>query len=161
MNVFLFYLEDEPAELKLFQMRYQQVVKKALGHEGRLLTATSGEQAIEVIKNANPKPGVFVLDLNMPGKIKGKDVLRWLNNIKELDPCAKIVLTTSTNEQDRTDCYEIGCDAYYIKPKSAIETKALIRSILTDYKDREPSVNPTDSLAQLTEKVKGLIKGLD
>ena len=70
-------LEDNPTELKTFEMK----AKKYLDPGDIIFTATGGQQAIDVIRSTEGKPDrpcIFILDLNMPGEVKGFDVLRWI-----------------------------------------------------------------------------------
>ena len=63
----------------------------------------------------SPKPGLVLLDLNLPGT-DGREVLRIL----KLDPVLRkipvIVLTTSSADQDIQRCYDDGANSYVQKP---------------------------------------------
>lgn len=152
MKAFVFVLEDEPTELDLLK-RYLEAF---LDPSDRILTANNGEDAIRTIQQSNPKPGVFILDLNMPGKVKGKDVLRWINEQPELQPCAKIIFSSSTNPKDRQDCFEIGCDEYCTKPKTLAETKTRIKGLLKKYRDRHPKKTDSNRYSDLDSRIDDL-----
>ncbi len=71
-----------------------------------------------------PMPRMLIMDLRMP-IVTGFDVLRW---IKEHPKCAVIptvILTSSENPMDIQQSYELGANAYLVKPPSirALEDK--------------------------------------
>jgi two-component system response regulator len=83
----------------------------------------TGQDALDYLRHegihaqapAGPKPALILLDLNMPG-IDGRKVLA----IAKQDPALKkipiVVLTTSADERDVTQCYELGASTYIQKP---------------------------------------------
>lgn len=62
-----------------------------------------------------PRPGIILLDLNMPGT-DGREVLEKVKKNPELKKIPIIVLTTSNDERDIEDCYEMGANSYVQKP---------------------------------------------
>lgn len=60
-------------------------------------------------------PGIILLDLNMP-KIDGLEVLRIIRGDENLKLVPVIVLTSSREEKDIMDSYELGVNAYVVKP---------------------------------------------
>ena len=64
-----------------------------------------------------PRPGVILLDLNMPGK-DGREALREIKSDPDLRRIPVIVLTTSQAPQDVAHCYDAGADAFMTKPAS-------------------------------------------
>jgi CheY-like chemotaxis protein len=62
-----------------------------------------------------PRPNVILLDLNMPGT-DGREVLAELKQSGELRSIPVIILTTSTDERDVSNCYEMGANSYVKKP---------------------------------------------
>lgn len=63
------------------------------------------------------KPGLILLDLNMPG-IDGRKTLRLIKENDKLKKIPVIVLTTSTDERDVEECYQLGANTYVQKPVS-------------------------------------------
>lgn len=63
------------------------------------------------------KPGLILLDLNMPG-IDGRKTLRLIKENAKLKKIPVIVLTTSTDERDVEECYQLGANTYVQKPVS-------------------------------------------
>jgi CheY-like chemotaxis protein len=60
-------------------------------------------------------PALVVLDLKMP-KIAGLEVLRNIKTDPTLKTIPVVVLTSSREEQDLIRSYEIGVNAYVVKP---------------------------------------------
>lgn len=81
-----------------------------------LKRATNGEEALAYLQNdANDKPCVILLDLNMP-KMNGTEFLR----IAKADPMLRkipvVVLTTSSEERDVVESFRLSVAGYIIKP---------------------------------------------
>jgi CheY-like chemotaxis protein len=64
---------------------------------------------------AAPKPGLILLDLNMPRK-DGRDVLREIESDRVLRRIPIVVLTTSKAEEDILRSYELGAASFITKP---------------------------------------------
>jgi CheY-like chemotaxis protein len=62
-----------------------------------------------------PRPGVILLDLNLPGT-DGREVLAEIKQAKALKTIPVIVLTTSRDERDVLQCYQLGANSYVQKP---------------------------------------------
>jgi CheY-like chemotaxis protein len=64
---------------------------------------------------AAPRPGVILLDLNMPRK-DGREALREIKQHPDLRRIPVIVLTTSEAEEDILRTYDLGANSYITKP---------------------------------------------
>lgn len=64
---------------------------------------------------AAPRPGIILLDLNVPG-IDGRKVLKQIKVDAELKSIPTIVMTSSDDERDIKACYEMGANSYVKKP---------------------------------------------
>ena len=64
---------------------------------------------------AAPRPGIILLDLNMPG-IDGRRVLQQIKSDAELRSIPTIVMTNSDDERDINACYDLGANTYVRKP---------------------------------------------
>ena len=84
-----------------------------------------GQQALDYLKRQGayadpasaPRPGVILLDLNLPGK-DGRAVARVIKGDPGLSKIPLVILTTSDDERDIEDCYAIGANSYVRKPVS-------------------------------------------
>jgi CheY-like chemotaxis protein len=63
----------------------------------------------------SPRPGLILLDLNMPKK-DGREVLRDIRAHAELRRIPVVVLTTSRADTDIERTYELGANSYIAKP---------------------------------------------
>ncbi|PSB18833.1 response regulator [Phormidesmis priestleyi ULC007] len=98
----------------------------------------SGEQALaflnrtgDYIDQITPRPGLIVLDLNLPGT-DGREVLRQIKQNKNLKSIPVVVFTTSSNPKDIEDCYQFGVNSYIVKPINFAQLKRDVQ-LLVDY----------------------------
>jgi len=92
-------------------------------------TAGNGEEALELLREGeNEKPGVILLDLNMP-KMNGIEFLRVIKNDDSLKRIPVVVLTTSKEEEDKVESFSLGVAGYMIKPVDYIKFVEVIRAI--------------------------------
>ena len=82
-----------------------------------LFLAENGLDALEQLRNgAIPRERrIILLDLNMP-KMNGIEFLRELRGDPELNLTPVIVLTTSNDERDRIEAYNLNVAGYILKP---------------------------------------------
>ncbi len=64
---------------------------------------------------SSPKPGLILLDLNMPRK-DGREALQEIKNDPELRHIPIVILTTSKAEEDIYRTYNLGANSYITKP---------------------------------------------
>jgi two-component system response regulator len=82
----------------------------------RIEHAISGERALEYLRSdASAKPGLILLDLNMPG-LDGRKTLEIIKRTQNLKKIPVVILTTSSDERDIEACYELGANTYIQKP---------------------------------------------
>ena len=62
-----------------------------------------------------PRPGVILLDLNMPRK-DGREALQEIKADPELRRIPVVVMTTSKAEEDILRSYDLGASSYIAKP---------------------------------------------
>ncbi|HEU5047199.1 MAG TPA: response regulator [Rickettsiales bacterium] len=81
-----------------------------------IVHAYSGEEALAYLRDeSNAKPGLILLDLNMPG-MDGRKTLETIKQHKSLRHIPVVILTTSDDERDVTACYDLGANTYIQKP---------------------------------------------
>ncbi|MBW1744800.1 MAG: response regulator [Deltaproteobacteria bacterium] len=94
-------------------------VKRALKEikvTNRLDIVNNGEEALTFLKNSeNEKPGIILLDLNMP-RMNGIEFLKIAKKDESLKKIPVVVLTTSKEDQDKVDSFNLGVAGYMIKP---------------------------------------------
>lgn len=107
-------VDDEPEAVELL---VEFLASK--GYE--VLTATSGEEALQRVKE--DRPHLVLLDIRMP-KMNGIEVLR---RIREIDPEMGVIMVTAVNEEDvGRKALELGAFDYIVKP---LDLKYLERSL--------------------------------
>ncbi len=82
-----------------------------------LFTAGDGVEALEKLRSGDvPRDRrIILLDLNMP-RMSGIEFLRELRKDSELASATVIVLTTSNDERDKIDAYNLNVAGYLLKP---------------------------------------------
>jgi len=88
-----------------------------------LETVVDGEELMDYLlhrgqysgEGARPQPSLILLDLNMPRK-DGREALKEIKSNPELRNIPIVVLTTSKAEEDILRTYDLGVNAFIIKP---------------------------------------------
>lgn len=88
-----------------------------------LARVENGQKAIDYLsgkppydeRTRFPLPSLVLLDLKMPF-LSGFEVLRWIRNRSSCARVPVIVFTTSNQERDVETAYELGANAYIVKP---------------------------------------------
>jgi CheY-like chemotaxis protein len=65
--------------------------------------------------HSNGQPVLVLLDLKMP-KVDGMEVLRQMKNDPKLKTIPVVIMTSSREEGDLLRSYELGVNAYVVKP---------------------------------------------
>ena len=87
-----------------------------LGVKTLLVRSTNGEEALEYLREENNEmPCIILLDLNMP-KMNGIEFLKIIKDDDRLKKIPVIVLTTSKEDRDVVDSFELSVAGYMIKP---------------------------------------------
>jgi CheY-like chemotaxis protein len=82
-----------------------------------LYVAGNGLEALEMLRDGTvPRERrLILLDLNMP-KMNGIEFLQALRADPELSSAPVVVLTTSNDDQDKIDAYNLNVAGYLLKP---------------------------------------------
>lgn len=110
----------------------QMTVKRALKDirvTNRLDIAGDGEQALKFLKDPETiMPGIILLDLNMP-RMNGIEFLRVVKQDEQLKRIPVVVLTTSEEEQDKVESFNLGVAGYMLKPVDYLQFVEVVRAI--------------------------------
>jgi len=91
--------------------------------------AGNGEEALVHLRNQkNPLPGIILLDINMP-RMNGLDLLKILKADERLRRIPVVVLTTSKEEKDRLESFNLSVAGYMIKPVEYAGFVEVVRTI--------------------------------
>jgi CheY-like chemotaxis protein len=92
-----------------------------------VIVVRDGAEALDYLfkRNAHANrplgnPAVLLLDLKMP-KVDGIEVLRQVKADPQLRTIPVVVLTSSREEQDLVRTYDLGVNAYVVKPVDFLE----------------------------------------
>ena len=127
-------VEDDEVDV----MNVQRAFKKN-NVSNPLFTAANGIEALEMLRgNGKPSPiprdrRLILLDLNMP-KMGGIEFLREMRADPELRSIPVVVLTTSNEERDRVEAYNLNVAGYILKPVTLtrfMETMATLNKYWT------------------------------
>jgi CheY-like chemotaxis protein len=89
----------------------------------------NGEEALEFLRDvASPRPGIILLDLNMP-RMNGLEFLKIAKQDDRLKLIPVIVLTTSREERDRLESFNLSVAGYMIKPVDYMQFVEVMRAI--------------------------------
>lgn len=102
----------------------RQIISSCLQKEGiNVLIATSGEEALEKIKDT--RPDVIVLDVVLPGR-SGFEICRELKAETSTSSIPIIICSTKGSEMDKFWGMKQGADAYIAKP---IDQEEFLRTV--------------------------------
>jgi CheY-like chemotaxis protein len=109
--------EDNPNDVELILTAFEEA---RLVNE--IVTVNDGEQALDFLHRrgahahrTGPLPAVILLDLKMP-RVDGREVLRQIRSDPGLRTIPVVVLTSSREESDLLQTYQLGVNAYVVKP---------------------------------------------
>jgi CheY-like chemotaxis protein len=102
-------------ELTLAALREHHVINE-------VVVVRDGAEALDYLYKRNRyadrvtgNPALLLLDLKMP-KVDGIEVLRQVKSTPALKTIPVVVLTSSREEQDLVRTYDLGVNAYVVKP---------------------------------------------
>ncbi|MES1167327.1 MAG: response regulator [Pseudomonadota bacterium] len=117
--------------------------------------ARDGEEAIAYLRGDGafqnrrqfPLPAVVLLDLNMPRK-SGFEVLEWIRAQPGFSSLRVYVLSASSREVDIQRAYDLGANAYLVKPGNLAGLRHLAGTLAAWLKLTHFTAPPEDSQGQ-------------
>ena len=110
-------VEDDPRDLELTLTALEEY---NLANE--VVVTRDGAEALDYLycrgefnSRATENPAVLLLDLKLP-KIDGLEVLQQVRSDERLKMIPVVVLTSSHEERDMIRSYQLGVNAYVVKP---------------------------------------------
>lgn len=124
MAVEVLLIEDNPDDAELTI----RVLKKN-NMANNLVHLHDGEEALEFLfaEGNNSIPKLILLDLKMP-KVDGIEVLRKIKNDDQKKVIPVVILTSSKEERDIIESYNLGVNAYVVKP---VEFEKFVEAVAT------------------------------
>lgn len=146
-SVVILMADDDEDDILLTQKALQQ---------GKLLNELycvhDGEQLMDYLLHQGdytdvtkaPRPGVILLDLNMPKK-DGREALKEIKDNPDLKDIPVVVFTTSKAEEDIYRSYKLGVNSFITKPvtfERLIEVMQMIGKYWFEIVTLPPEENP-------------------
>ena len=110
-------VEDDPQDVELTLTALQEY---KLAND--VVIAGNGQEALDYLycrgrfsERERSHPAVMLLDLKLP-KVDGLEVLQQVRSDEQLRLLPVVVLTSSQQERDVIRSYELGVNAYVVKP---------------------------------------------
>lgn len=128
-------VDDNAADTALLQAVFRQL---QMTH--RLHVVADGLEALSFLHKEGkfahaPRPALILLDLNLP-KLHGRDVLQQLKQHALLRTIPVMIFSSSSAESDIQGSYELGANAYVVKPFELDELLGLMRTLVEFWIDR-------------------------
>ena len=135
--------EDDEADVLFLQRAFKQV---ELTNPVRVVS--DGMEAVEALSEASIRPeqrlpGLVILDLKMPRRT-GLQVLEWMRQQPVIRSIPVLILSSSTNQADIENAYELGANGVLIKPPSVAERNELARFIKDWLRTIQPPLISTE-----------------
>lgn len=96
-----------------------------------LLIARNGIEALDILRKDTsgvPRPRIILLDLNMP-KMGGIEFLKEIRKDPELASLSVFVMTTSNEDSDKVEAFNLNVAGYIIKPLSMEQFIAAVSTL--------------------------------
>ena len=113
----ILYAEDSAKDVELMLAGLAEI---NLANE--VVVVRDGAEALDYLygrgqyqMRSKGNPAVFLLDLKMP-KVDGMEVLKTVKSDPDLKEIPVVILTSSREEQDLIKGYQLGTNAYVVKP---------------------------------------------
>ncbi len=110
-------VEDNPHDLELTLVALE---RSQLAND--VIVMRDGAEALDYLlrrgdhaNRADGNPAVLLLDLKLP-KVDGLEVLKTVRETDQLRSIPVVMLTSSREEPDLVKAYELGVNAYVVKP---------------------------------------------
>ena len=111
-------VEDNPSDVGLTRRALE---KSHIANE--LIVVEDGQEALDYLfggdqltgPKMNELPALILLDLKLP-KVDGMQILRRIRADERISRLAVVILTTSSEEQDIAQSYDLGANSYIRKP---------------------------------------------
>lgn len=117
----ILFVEDNP-ELR-------SVVSELLNKEYQVITADNGREALEIIRSEKAHIDIIVSDIMMP-EIDGIEMTKIIKGDINISHIPVLLLTAKDTDEDRTEAYNVGADAYLTKPFRLSLLDARIHNLL-------------------------------
>jgi two-component system response regulator len=120
---------DDDVELTLRALKKASVANE-------VVVARDGVEALDYLRgvgsyegrDARQLPALVLLDIKLP-KMDGLQVLKQIRQDEETSLLPVVILTSSREEQDILNGYQLGCNSYIRKPVSFVEFAEAVKNL--------------------------------
>ncbi len=124
----IFLVEDNRGDIRLIQ---EALKSSSVPHE--VVTVRNGMDAMAFLNREGeytdaPRPDLILLDLNLPRK-DGREVLAEIKADPQLRRIPVVVLTTSKNEEDIFQSYNLHVNCYITKSRNLSQLFEIVKGI--------------------------------
>lgn len=112
-GVIILMAEDDDGHARLVQDRFESV-----GVTNPVIRLKDGKETWEFLSGGQLQSGkgyLLLLDIRMPG-LDGIEILRRAKQDQKLRNIPIIMLTTTDDPKEISECYKLGCNSYLTKP---------------------------------------------
>ncbi len=125
-------VEDDLVDVMNVQRAFKKNnMQNPLAHARNGIEALAMLRGTEGYTKIEPRPQIILLDINMP-KMNGLEMLKALRKDPELKSISVFMMTTSNDERDRLDAFDLNVAGYILKPVSFEKFVSAV-SILNSY----------------------------
>lgn len=126
----ILYAEDNDNDIELTLAAFRECNLK-----NRIDVVKDGQEVIDYLtyqskynNREKEHPVVVLLDIKMP-RVDGLQALKFIKENSDLKHIPVVMLTSSSMEKDLIESYELGANAYVIKPIDFIEFMDSVKNI--------------------------------
>ena len=120
-------VEDNIGDVILAQEAFENI-----GITDQLIVASNGHEALDILNDLSENgslPHLILMDLNMP-IINGLELLDTIRKNDQFKHIPTLLLTTSEAQKDIISAYELGANAFLVKPFNIDEFNEMVKRIV-------------------------------
>jgi CheY-like chemotaxis protein len=129
----ILYAEDDFEDFDAFCE-----VVKAINPSIKCINAKNGIEALDFLEKSTILPDFVFLDINMP-TMDGKSCLKHIKKDARFGKIPVVVYTTSTSQQDREQCLQLGAQEYVQKGNTVNEATTSLTKFFSSTRADWPS----------------------
>lgn len=129
-NIPILCADDNPFDIELFKVAFSE-----LDGKHRIDVARDGQEVLDYLfyrgefaDRNRELPAAILLDIKMP-RLDGIEALRAIRALEDYRELPIIMITSSEMTRDVIDCYELGANAYVVKPIDFNDFVSLVESL--------------------------------
>lgn len=123
-------VEDDEGHARLIEKNLRRA-----GITNEVVKFDNGQDAVDFLykkgkysEDKHSTPMLFLLDLNLP-VLDGYQVLKIIKGNEQTRRIPVVILTTTDNPHEITECYKLGCNVYVTKPVDYEQFAEAIRKL--------------------------------